>query len=173
MRLKEKINAETKTEPFVFLHREGLFWKVYEWSAMRFDKEIRSYKLQKRFIRTVDQDVVSLGFPDSKLKDLLVDKTFEEITPAYIKVTVSQTYDEETFNQWKAEVPLIKDDISSSSSIGQTSSPTLPATVAIDLPDAERNVLESLRSFRVETSTPLECLLFISELKKKLYNNDV
>lgn len=35
------------------------------------------------------------------------------------------------------------------------------------------NVLRDLRNFSVENATPLECLLFVSSLKKQLNNGDL
>ena len=45
MNLKEKIETEQQEQPVIFLYMEGMFWKAYEQSAMRFTKEVKAYKL--------------------------------------------------------------------------------------------------------------------------------
>lgn len=71
MNLKNKLEAERQDEPLILLYMEGIFWKAYEQSAMRFAKEVKAYKLQKRFIKTVNREVVSMGFPNSSLQEVL------------------------------------------------------------------------------------------------------
>lgn len=60
MNLKEKIETEQQEQPVIFLYMEGMFWKAYEQSAMRFAKEVKAYKLQKRFVKAVNGEVVSM-----------------------------------------------------------------------------------------------------------------
>lgn len=62
MNLKDKLEAELQNEPLIFLYMEGMFWKAYEQSAMRFTKDVKSYRLQKRFVKIVNSEIVSMGF---------------------------------------------------------------------------------------------------------------
>ena len=41
MNLKEKLEAEQQDEPLVLLYMEGMFWKAYEQSAMRFTNYVK------------------------------------------------------------------------------------------------------------------------------------
>lgn len=84
MNLKEKIDAEQQDKPLVLLYMEGMFWKAYEQSAMRFTKEIKAYKLQKRFFKNVNSEVVSLGFPDGSLQEVLKGREFTRINEKQI-----------------------------------------------------------------------------------------
>lgn len=49
------------------LHKEGIFYKLYNQDAMRFTDNIRPLKITGRFIKTVNDHVYSAGFPATLL----------------------------------------------------------------------------------------------------------
>ncbi len=61
----------------------------------------------------------------------------------------------------------------SSASLPSASSATPPPTENRNSGGVGENVLRDLRNFSVENATPLECLLFVSSLKKQLNNGDL
>ena len=62
----EIISNESQNEDSIYLYREGMFMKAYERSAFFAHTLIHEFKLSKRYIKTVktvNMDVISLGFP--------------------------------------------------------------------------------------------------------------
>ncbi len=65
MTFYEIISNESQNEDSIYLYREGMFMKAYERSAFFAHTLIHEFKLSKRYIKTVNMDVISLGFPKS------------------------------------------------------------------------------------------------------------
>jgi hypothetical protein len=62
MTISEKIDNSANHTRFT-LYKEGLFYKCYNEDAMVFVKNIREYKVSKNFVKSVGEDVYSIGFP--------------------------------------------------------------------------------------------------------------
>lgn len=150
MILKEKLEKEQPGNTDIYLYREGLFWKAYEYSAFLFIRHIRAYQAQKRAVKSLKRDVVSLGFPDSVVEEILAGKSHDKTDEKCIRITGIPATEEEAFEQWKAETPVITE-------------------TQANRENRENNpVLSRLKAFRVESSTPMQCMSFISELQKEL-----
>lgn len=155
MNLKDKIEAESTNDAIVFLHKEGMFWKAYEWSAMRFVKEIKAYKLLKRYIKTLKTDIVSLGFPSHSLEDVLSGKEYTQIDDHLVSVKTEFVYSLEEFEEWKSLIPLIED----------TAATGIPHVPSSGLTATEREVINQLMSFSVKTASPIQCMMLVSNLQ--------
>lgn len=71
MTKKEILEGELANSGTITLYREGTFWMAYEKSALLFHKHIKPYQLKKTYSKSVDGEVVSLGFPESALNSLM------------------------------------------------------------------------------------------------------
>jgi hypothetical protein len=72
MNTKEKIALATQNNK-LYCFKEGMFFKVYNQNAMWFTQHIKGYKINSKFVKTVNQQVFSIGFPQSLvLANLLV-----------------------------------------------------------------------------------------------------
>lgn len=162
MNLKEKLEAEQQDEPLVFLYMEGMFWKAYEQSAMRFTKEVKAYRLQKRFVKTVNSEIVSIGFPDGSLQDVLKGRDFMKVNEKLLSFRVETAFTAAEFDEWKSVLPLECEGASSALAAA------LAGKVDARFSEAERNVLSQLAAFRVEKASPLECMLLVSDLQALL-----
>jgi hypothetical protein len=60
MNTKEKIGRATDTT-VLCLHKEGIFYKLYDRHAMLFTENIKSLKIKTRFIKAAGQQVYSCG----------------------------------------------------------------------------------------------------------------
>ena len=67
MTISEKIDNSANHTRFT-LYKEGLFYKCHNEDAMVFVKNIREYKVSKNFVKSVGEDVYSIGFPVSEIK---------------------------------------------------------------------------------------------------------
>lgn len=161
MNLKDKIDAEQQSEPLIILYMEGMFWKAYEQSAMRFTKEVRAYKLQKRFVKTVNREVVSLGFPDGSLGCVLKGREFTKANDKQVSFCVDTAFTSDEFESWKTGLPA---------EMPTTTAPDATCVVQQEHPVAEpaRQVLAQLAAFRVETASPLQCMMLVSDLQALL-----
>lgn len=68
MTYKEILDREDTNGGTVVLYREGMFLKAYEHSAYLCHRYIHPFKLSRRFVKTVNRYVVSLGFPEQSLR---------------------------------------------------------------------------------------------------------
>ena len=170
MNLKEKIETEQQEQPVIFLYMEGMFWKAYEQSAMRFTKEVKAYKLQKRFVKAVNGEVVSMGFPDGSLQEVLRGRELTKIDDKRISFCVGTAFSATEFVAWKASLPL--DAVAAAPVAGGVPAAAPAVTVAgapdAGFSDAERRVLARLAAFRVETASPLQCMMLVSDLQALL-----
>ena len=53
---------------YLTLFKEGLFYKCYNEDAMVFVKNVKEYKVSKKFVKNVGADVYSIGFPVSEVE---------------------------------------------------------------------------------------------------------
>lgn len=193
MTLQEIIAAENCNTDRIYLYPEGVFWKAYERSAFAFVKRISRYKITKRFVKYLDAEIVSLGFPDTSRAKVLGDRP-AQCGPSGVLVLDGGTIDPEAYDRWKEAIPLVaprggelvrrpaeslSQQVRSETNGGGTwarrltdCTPVASAAAAgATLPNfssAAEQVLRDLRNFSVENATPLECLLFVSSLKKQL-----
>lgn len=70
MTKKEIFDAELDNKDRIYLYLEGTFWKAYERSAFRFVKEVKPYLAKKKYVKTIGEEMVALGFPDSYLAEV-------------------------------------------------------------------------------------------------------
>lgn len=150
-------------QPLIRLHLEGMFWKAYEQSALRFIKEIKEYKVSKKQVKSLGCEVVSLGFPSNKLEELTNGRELNRINEKEISFTCSTLFSEEEFNEWKKNIPLQEDPIQN-----KTRAPAENMPVNQPSSPAIRQVIDRLFSFSVETASPLQCMMLISELQSIL-----
>ncbi|SUE34483.1 hypothetical protein [Rikenella microfusus] len=205
MTLQEILAAENRNTDKIYLHLEGIFWKAYERSAFAFIHRISRYKASKRFVKYLDAEVVSVGFPDASRAKVLGDRPLET-EKADMLVLGTGTIDAEEYGRWKEAIPLVvSKPAGMPSPVFGTLYGGVPRQMVIPVPDAEsvprrvpaaplssrsseagstgsypaaasetsvgEAVLRDLRNFSVENATPLECLLFVSSLKKQLNGN--
>lgn len=168
MTIADKLVLEFPQSTVIYLHREGLFWKAFEYSALKFVKDIKAYKVLKKYIKAVKKEVVSLGFPDSCLEEVLTGFSYVNKTEKLIEISGLSAITEEEFCEWKKAQPLYTDTV-----IAEQPEISTLTQNAFQIPQisARDKVLIRLQQFQVETATPMQCMLFISELQKELKND--
>lgn len=170
MILKEKLSIDASARPNeIILFAEGTFLKAYERSAWLFCHLVRPYSVRKRFVKVIGDDVVSLGFPNTT--DLPVRK-FNDTLPDVFVLDINDETDVSAlpeFGQWKAGIALYATEPKHSDNlpeegIGQNSDEKCERTEPV--PCSICSIIERIRSFPMESKTPMECMLFLVELKK-------
>lgn len=203
--MNDIIATERRNTDKIYLYLEGIFWKVYERSAFAFIHRISRYKPSKRFVKYLDAEIVSLGFPDASRAKVLGDRPLLSASDDRL-VLDAGTIGVEEYERWKEALPLIvpKNNLPAAGPVytatlygGRTERQVVPPpvpetesvprhepvatgervamqpakTAAENDRSVDETVLRDLRNFSVENATPLECLLFVSSLKKQLNGN--
>ena len=92
------LERERKVEDLV-LFLEGKFWKAYEQSAFVLTR-LYGFKPTKRYIKLIDEEIISVGFPEEALSKYLsnarVDRE-KKILRAWVQCPQS----EQSFQEWK------------------------------------------------------------------------
>lgn len=163
MDLKQKLALETAESTHIYLYREGLFWKAYERSAIKFIQTITAYQVNTRFCKVVNMEVISLGFPDAVLPKILENREYDKIDEKQLAIRSVLLGDEEFATEKGRYI---------SNMMQALKKEVLPETAPVRKePDAGALVLERLRLYDIAGVTPIECMIFLSSLKKQLENN--
>lgn len=174
MGYKEHIKDETRTiEDYlkIKLYKEGNFWRAYEWSAYLCEffpnnlQEDEKLKATYKEVKGVDNGLIFVGLPTSSFKKFL--PTIENKGFFYDKngvkiIDASKEFEKIAFddignllNEWKKKY--------------KTNSPKSANTSSNSFKcNNITNIIQSLKTFPIENKTPIECLLFLSDLKKKI-----
>ncbi len=151
MTTKDIFSAEIANTDKIILYKEGIFYKAYEKSAYAFVLRLNPYATKKKFIKVISSYVVSIGFPMStldKFKDQLeiFERTDEKI------VIKTDDIDTTEFEAWKEKLPIHEPKV-------QIQENEVKISSIVD---------DMIRAFPVESKTPIECMLFVGELKRVL-----
>lgn len=154
MTYKEIILREADNTSLIYLYKEGLFWKAYEKSAYLFVNSIASYKVKSKFVKAVKQDIIYIGLPPvslerTKEKYTVIRSDDKEIT---IKPNINN-YNNQTFEHWKTTLLTVLDQN------------PIPIT---NVRMSDTDIANKVRMFNLESKTPMQCLLFLAELKKEI-----
>ena len=149
MNILEKIKLSQNSQS-IHLFKEGAFWVAYEYGAYYFWQQ-KGYKPTKKFVKCINQEVVSVGFPKDVLEtvELRVVDAESENTKIF---SLEKGIDAEEFLIWK-------------NSLSVKSMETVRSAVHTAVAE-NQSVIERLRLFDLSNATPMECMLFVSELKK-------
>lgn len=171
MKLTEKLALETAASGHIHLHREGLFWKAYEQSAVKFIRTIAAYQINTRYVKHFGREIISLGFPHRILDKVLENRRHEQPDEKHIRIE-STTLDDATFLAVKQKYvppspsPLVSPQPGTLSAVRPGGTP----------PGAEKNsgtttgaeVLDQLRRYNIAAATPVDCMNFLVALKSRL-----
>ena len=106
MTFREIISREEQNIDSIWLYREGMFMKAYERSAFFVYTLIHEFKLSRRYIKTVNMDVISLGFPQQTLPKWLNGYVYESVQDGLVRCKVRKHFDEVEFHNWKEAVSV-------------------------------------------------------------------
>ena len=132
------------------LFKEGLFWRCYEYSAWRFSVNIKDYRVLKKHIKVVKQDIVYLGFPESILETVisLTKDKGSFFTGGEKHISIQSFLGKEGFEQWKSNIPIVAVD-------KETDKP-------FEL------IIEKIKNYPVANRTPIETLEFLAKIQKEI-----
>lgn len=167
MTIIEKTKHAAQKSQFTF-YKEGVFYKCYNEDALVFVTNIRNYKVNSKFIKSVGDTVHSIGFPESEVRkgrlslkyisEKIGASGFEVIDNSVVfvldNVEVKGNYD-----KW---VETLKEDMAVN---------VFKETEARYMkPNVLKNIANMINDFDLANSTPMQGLHFIQQLKSKLNN---
>lgn len=168
MTAKGIMELERENLHTIILLREGIFWKAYEKSAYAFHHQIQPYKLTKKHVPSVNGELVSLGFPTGVTDNLLSGRKVL-LSEDYKMIIESESIDLAAFEAWKEQVPLmapvVKDGVAKEGMVTMTRT---PRPVALPHGTDVVRIIENIKLFNLESKTPVECMLFLMDIKKQL-----
>lgn len=88
----------------LLLFAEGMFWKAYQESAYLFVKHIKNYQVNNSYIKKVQTDVLSLGFPKPSASKILAGFDYKQSDEKIVISFCPETFIETDYLKWRNEV---------------------------------------------------------------------
>lgn len=110
MTFKEITEREDNNKDSIWLYREGMFLKAYEHSAFLVHTQIHQFKLSLRYIKTVNRDVISLGFPAETLNKWMYGYVVEQVSEVLYRCGSRTGFDEVAYHNWRECVKINEGD---------------------------------------------------------------
>lgn len=167
MTAKEKIEQESKNVNAIYLHKEGMFWRAYNQSAMLFVDNLKSLKIIRRYIKNVKQDIFYCGFPESSwdtIQKQAVEKGFLVTAADTNTIIISGVSAENDYKSWMQKFPPEKETGEIKTSSSQYLA-VLPSKIEGLLPGI---IIRQIQQYSLENATPIETMLFIQKLKQAI-----
>ena len=146
MTILDKVTLQQQDTTKIFLFKEGVFYKAYNEGA--FLLQDRNYKVAVKKIKSVENEVLSIGFPVSvfeKLKDEFVFEFFDK----YAVYNTNIFFDKELYIDWHNKV--VKDSFKTSKT-------------------ETEYIVEQLKKYPLANKTPMEVFIWVANLQKTLSN---
>ena len=143
--IKEILKTEETNTGDIHLFREGMFLKAYQSSAYLFFNNVKEFKTIKKHYKAAGCNVIMLGFPSTRFAELFPEEDSSKAAGAYIRISC-KSFDRADYKRWFDSIEL----------------------QSVKSEQAEPDILAKIRQFSVERATPLECMMFLSELKSDL-----
>lgn len=146
--IREKLDRETGEK--IYLYKQGVFWTAYEHSALILSRH-KPLKISVRFVKTVNQQVISVGFPDATLA------FFSDIFGPFVETGKHTGYFELQGTEEGIDLVALREEVLQQ----------LPEEVP-DTPHRSTDLAEQILSFRLAEKTPLEAMMFVRNLQDTL-----
>ena len=168
MTVKEIIQIENGNRNTIILLREGIFWRAYEKSAYAFSIQVHPYKPTRKWVIAVKQDVVSLGFPVSAAENVLNGCKVLMRQESRL-VLAASPIDPDGFEVWKQTVPRsLPPAVVVPEPAASSAAPSVVSSAVSAVGQCCDGLADCIRRFNIESKTPVDCMLFLMELKRKL-----
>lgn len=136
------------------LHKEGIFYKLYNQHAMLFTQNIKTMKVKVKFVKAVNQEVYSCGFPAAIIEDIKkqCNKLGGEVQESEKLLTVANV-------SWKNE---------NNYAVWCKQQKSGAEKSAVECGDSPLSLEKEIAAFQVMHKTPMEAMAFIVELQNKI-----
>ncbi len=103
MNVSDIMELESANANGIYLLKEGMFYRAYNRSAMRFCACLQAYKVNTKYIKKVKQVIYYCGFPQQsleKVKQLATEKGYGYMEEEK-RVIISGITDDDDYEKWK------------------------------------------------------------------------
>lgn len=151
--IENSLKYESEVSPGkVHLVASGEFVRAYNHSAWLFYCCISKYKVIRKYYKAQQKDIYFLGFPVSKLLELVNGRICEKTDFGFdITLKPDELPAEDGYDAWTREVPV---EVASRADVS-----ALPLTGR----ELESVICRKIREFPLETKTPVETVAFLSD----------
>ena len=156
--IENSLKYESEVGPGkVRLITSGEFVRAYNHSAWLFYCCISKYKVIRKYSKAQQKDIYFLGFPTSKLLELVNGRICEKTDFGYdIALKPEEIPAEEGYEAWTKDVPV------------EAASRADASATPLSGKELEGAVCRKIREFPLETKTPVGTVVFLSEMRKLL-----
>lgn len=168
---KENSRKELADYGTIYLVPEGTFYRAYEWSAWLCHRYVSQFKVTHRQIKNTEESVVFVGFPITSLERYVPENaSVVEMEDKVIALVLHENiwgdgFDLERsqadFNNWKSCVPLAKSKTTKSKIVKVEDDSSVKA-------ESIEEVIRRILAYPIEQRTPLETMIFLSQVKQQL-----
>ncbi|NDV93399.1 hypothetical protein D0T84_00505 [Dysgonomonas sp. 521] len=149
MTITEKLALHGDKE--LHLYKEGVFWVAYEEDAYLVS-QIKKLKPTKKYIKSIQREVISVGFPQSSLEEVLTHFRLKVQEHTAIVLETDVPADPLLFDKWKKEAEIKEQ-------AGLTNPAVHGGSVNV--------LVERLSSFKLHTASPMDCMRFVEKLQQE------
>lgn len=168
---KENSRKELVDYSTIYLVSEGTFYRAYEWSAWLCHRYVSEFKVTHRQIKNTEESVVFVGFPITSLERYVPENaSVVEMEDKVIALILQENIWGDGFNleesqadftNWKSCVPLAKSKTSKSKIVKNEDDNSVKV-------ESIEDVIRCILAYPIEQRTPLETMLFLSQVKQQL-----
>lgn len=152
MDIKLILEEEKDNLSQIRLYKEGLFFRAYERSAFAL-LQVTTLKVTRKESRALELTYVSVGFPITSLDKFIQGLPTLSAEPEKIVLGTKEPITEDGFEDWKASIPI---------STPQSKDKKMPDRIN------GKGVIELLEMFDLSIHTPIECMVFLAEIKSRI-----
>ena len=144
MTILDKVTLQQQDTTKIFLFKEGVFYKAYNEGA--FLLQDRNYKVAVKKIKSVENEVLSIGFPISVLEKLKENRQIEEYDN-YCSLQSNIVFSLLLYEEWyQNQITNIK---------------------RVDRKYLEEYTLkDTIKNYPLANKTPIEVFIWVAELQK-------
>ena len=162
MTQKEIYDLEKTNKDRIYLYREGIFWKAYERSAFYLSGPGGKLKPTKKFIKSVGDSIISVGFPCAVENGHIDAEDILQREEKAIMIKAKSNNDPEGFQIWKDAVAIHVTTREQNVMGEATEGGQGEESVAMS---ETEQIVAILRGFNIESHTPLESMMCLSHLR--------
>lgn len=111
MKIEKILQYESQNNDAIILFKEGIFFRAYERSAMRFTEYVAPFKVFKKHYKIVNAEICYLGFPMKSVQMLFQKVNITNFTDMGQFLVVYGCPSKENFEVWKERIqpPTVED----------------------------------------------------------------
>lgn len=115
--------------------------------------------VKKQFVKSVNREVVSIGFPTNSIHNYFESgKILEKENEA--ELAINKCITTADFEKWRENIKVAP--------AKEVSAKAISLSAPSDYAENEESIILKIKIFPIESKTPLDCMLFLSDLKKSL-----